>query len=70
MLHHTTDPLIVDIQKIGFSKTVSRYKEAFELALTKVNEATKNVLKEAKLDGIKFNGSTLHNIFLSVVDPY
>jgi len=42
-----TEQYIAEIVRKGYDRSNTRYKEAFELALTKVNEATRNVLKEA-----------------------
>jgi hypothetical protein len=42
-----TDEYIVKVTRFGYQSTSPRYKEAFELALTKVNDATANVLNKA-----------------------
>lgn len=42
-----TNKFIIELSKKGYETTNPKYKEAFNLALTKVNEATKNVLNEA-----------------------
>ena len=42
-----TDGYIVKITRYGGTTTSYRYKEAFEMALTKVNSATEKVLQEA-----------------------
>jgi len=42
-----TDGYIVKITRYGGTSTTYRYKEAFELALTKVNASTEKVLQEA-----------------------
>jgi len=39
-----TEHYLVVIKKAGYERTNTKYKEAFVLALTKVNEATKNIL--------------------------
>ena len=42
-----TEKNVVEIMKRGFSKRNPKYKDAFNLALTKVNEATKKILSES-----------------------
>jgi hypothetical protein len=43
----TADEYIVKIMRFGYDSSSARYKEAFELAITKVNDATANVLNNA-----------------------
>ena len=43
-----TEHYIAEIAKVGYSRPNIKYAEAFKLALTKVNAATKAVLEEAK----------------------
>ena len=43
----TTEEYVVKVSRFGHERTSSSYKDAFELALTKVNAATKNILEEA-----------------------
>jgi hypothetical protein len=43
----TTEEYVVKVSRFGHERTSSSYKDAFELALTKVNSATKKILEEA-----------------------
>lgn len=42
-----TDSHLIHIARFGYDSTNIKYKEAFNLALTKVNAATQNILNEA-----------------------
>lgn len=42
-----TETHVVKIKRFGYERTSSSYKDAYELALTKVNGATKKILDEA-----------------------
>lgn len=56
-----TEKSVLYIKRRGYERTDKKYKEAFTLALTKVNEATKRILNEA-LDKTK----TITNIATSI----
>lgn len=42
-----TEKYVVKVSRFGYERTTSSYKDAFELALTKVNGATQKILQEA-----------------------
>jgi phage-related protein len=56
----TTEEFIIEITRYGGETVRASYKEAFELALTKVNGATQNILKEA-LEATKTVSRTKHS---------
>jgi len=56
----TTEEFIIEITRYGGETARASYKEAFELALTKVNSATQNILKEA-LEATKTVSRTKHS---------
>jgi|DEB19_MinimDraft_2_1074335.scaffolds.fasta_scaffold00120_17 hypothetical protein len=42
-----TEKYVVKVSRFGYERTTASYKDAFELALSKVNGATQKILKEA-----------------------
>jgi len=42
-----TEGYVIKVSRFGYERTTASYKDAFELALTKVNGATQKILEEA-----------------------
>lgn len=42
-----TETYLLSLKQKGYERMTPKYKEAFELALTKVNQATRDILQEA-----------------------
>lgn len=48
-----TETHVVKISRFGYERATASYKDAFDLALTKVNSSTKKILEEALAASIK-----------------
>lgn len=58
-----TEKYVIEVKKFSFDRQVTSYKDAFELGLSKVNEATKKILKEA-VEATKKTSTTAHSFVI------